>query len=142
MLSGVAYGLYAGTAWNGLIYLVERNKLGTAMGLTAALLNLTLSVLPALFGYVHDHTLDDDHGYMWPAALSTGFGCVSLVASLFNYCYDLYLNEGMLHINVTERNLLFERRKVRAASEQATLNEVRERVQEREQLDSPDDDED
>lgn len=33
ILSGVSYGIFAGTAWNGAFYLVERKIIGTAIGL-------------------------------------------------------------------------------------------------------------
>ena len=33
ILSGIAYGLFAGTCWNGIFYLVERSKIGSALGI-------------------------------------------------------------------------------------------------------------
>lgn len=52
----MAYGLMAGTTWNVIIYIVNGQKVGTAIGVTNSLLNLGLVVTPILMGELKDHS--------------------------------------------------------------------------------------
>jgi len=47
---GLAYGLMAGTVWNGLIYLVKGQNVGTAIGIASAALNFGLVMSPLIMG--------------------------------------------------------------------------------------------
>lgn len=49
-MMGLAYGIMAGTVWNGVIYLVRGKQVGTAMGLGASACNLGLFAMPLLMG--------------------------------------------------------------------------------------------
>lgn len=55
-LSGLAHALMAGTCWNGVYYLVQRKKIGIALGLQGSLLNLVSFAIPVLFGRLSDHS--------------------------------------------------------------------------------------
>jgi hypothetical protein len=56
VLSGVAYALVAGTAWNGTFYVIERSKAGTASGLMSAITSFILLIFPLIFGWLVDHS--------------------------------------------------------------------------------------
>ena len=49
-LMGLAYGLMAGTVWNGIIYLVKGQNVGTVIGVASAALNFGLMVSPLIMG--------------------------------------------------------------------------------------------
>ena len=54
-MMGLAYGMMAGTVWNGVIYLVRNKAVGTAMGLGASACNLGLFAMPLLMGLLKDN---------------------------------------------------------------------------------------
>ena len=54
ILMGLSYGLYAGTAWNSIIYLVPKNVIGTAVGIMSAILNIMLFTVPLMMGDLKD----------------------------------------------------------------------------------------
>ena len=68
---GLAYGLMAGTVWNGLIYIVKGKNVGTVIGVTSAVLNFGLVVSPLIMGFLKDRYPLLDGGYFWVSRYST-----------------------------------------------------------------------
>lgn len=113
LLSGMSYALVAGTAWNGTFYLIERSNLGTAQGVQQSLMSLLLLLIPLLFGYLVDHSLERRHGYYDPMLMQLAISVLSIIINLINYCYDQRWNEKILALSVEERNALINARRHR-----------------------------
>ena len=107
LLSGIGYGIFAGTAWNGAFYLVERQKIGTAIGLQGSICNLTLLAIPPVFGWLSDHSQQRDQGYFDPIVMQCAISGLAILLSFCNYFYDRTYNDGVLRLNVEDRNKLF-----------------------------------
>ena len=81
-MMGMAYGIMAGTVWNGVIYLVRGKQVGTAMGLGASACNLGLFAMPLLMGQLKDNFPQHDQGYFWVTRLSTLMASISWAVSI------------------------------------------------------------
>ena len=108
VLSGIAYALCAGTAWNGTFYLIERHKIGFATGLQSSMMSILLLGTPLVFGWLADHSNNRDHGYQAPMMFQLLLSLLSIFINLLNYFYDKVYNEGVLAMDVEERNKLFQ----------------------------------
>lgn len=108
VLSGFSYALVAGSAWNGVFYLIEKEHLGTAQGVKGMLLSVGMLITPLMFGALMDKSLDKQQGYQEPITMQVGLSILSIVSSFLNYWYDLNRNKRMLSLSVIERNQLLE----------------------------------
>ena len=50
VMMGLAYGLFAGSAWNALVYQVKDDQVGFVCGIGSSLLSIGLSFVPPLMG--------------------------------------------------------------------------------------------
>ena len=50
LFMGFAYGLFAGSSWNAIVYLVEASKYGTANGICSSIMNIGCALFPPLMG--------------------------------------------------------------------------------------------
>jgi threonine/homoserine efflux transporter RhtA len=80
---GLAYGLMAGTTWNVIIYIVNGQKVGTAIGVTNSLLNLGLVLTPIVMGEIKDHSDYLEFGYYWVTRFSLILSFISIGLSFF-----------------------------------------------------------
>lgn len=53
-LMGISYGIFAGTAWNALCYLVRQDQVGMTLGIASCLLSLGLAIVPPIMGSILD----------------------------------------------------------------------------------------
>ena len=100
VMSGVAYALVAGTAWNGTFYLIERSKVGTASGLVSSIMAFVLLILPLVFGWLVDHSQEKQKGYYDPMIMQFVISVLAICFNLLNYCYDRFYNESILALDV------------------------------------------
>ena len=66
LLSGLHYSTYSAIFWPCIPLVVDKNKVGTAFGVTVAFLNANLVISPLIFGVIHDKTMSERNGYFWP----------------------------------------------------------------------------
>ena len=88
-LMGLAYGLMAGTVWNGLIYLVKGKNVGTVVGVASAVLNFGLMVSPIIMGFLKDQYPLLDSGYYWVTRYSTLMAALGLATAIWIIKSDL-----------------------------------------------------
>lgn len=100
---GLAYGLMAGTVWNGIIYLVKGKNVGTAIGVTSGALNFGLVITPLIMGLLKDAFPEEDAGYLWVTRYSLLMACVGLGTSIWIYRADQAKHQ-ILSDNVEVRN--------------------------------------
>ena len=86
---GLAYGLMAGTVWNGLIYLVKGKNVGTVVGVASAVLNFGLMVSPIIMGFLKDQYPLLDGGYYWVTRYSTLMAALGLATAIWIIKSDL-----------------------------------------------------
>ena len=63
--AGIGYGVYASVSWPTLALTAEPKVRGTAFGLCGSLQNFALAIGAHIIGWVHDVTIETDHGYYW-----------------------------------------------------------------------------
>lgn len=100
VLMGVSYGLFAGCAWNAIVYLVESDRVGTANGIISMIMNFGCAITPPFMGYLKDLTPDKDYGYFWPTRVSSASALIALGFCIWLYIFDLKFNGGILNMNV------------------------------------------
>ena len=104
VMMGCSYGFFAGSAWNAIVYLVEKNKVGTALGICSSIMNLGIAIVPPMMGLIKDSSPDLDYGYYWVTRLSCVYASLGLGFCIWLYVYDLKYNGGILNMNVVQRN--------------------------------------
>ena len=100
ILMGIANGFFVGTAWNAMVYVVPRAKVGTAYGTAGSILGLMNSMGPVFLGWLHDHTKDVGFGYYYVNVVASWLSTFAVASAMFLYWYDLTKNEARLRINV------------------------------------------
>jgi len=103
-LMGLSYGIFAGTSWNALCYLVRQNQIGMTLGIASSLFNIFGAIFPPLMGKLQDETRSLDYGFYWVTRLSA---FISLLGLLL--CCTLYISEERkeqknLSLSVKSRN--------------------------------------
>jgi nitrate/nitrite transporter NarK len=104
VLMGVSYGFFAGSGWNAVVYLVDKDKVGTALGLCSSFQNLGVAIVPPIMGLIKDYNPDKDFGYYWVTRFSFINATIGLGFGLWLFIHDLKYNEGILNMNVQTRN--------------------------------------
>lgn len=90
----------AGTSWNGTFYLIERHKIGTAIGLQGSSLSFALMTVPVIFGWLSDNSIERQNGYYDPILMCCGISGLAIIVNLWNYLYDRLYNESILALDV------------------------------------------
>ena len=105
LMMGIAYGCVAGTASNSLIYLVPKGTTGMALGLQAFVINIGLCLTPLVYGELKDRTPSClESGYFYITRMSLFLSVMGLVMGVVMWGHDVYFNNGLLKMNVEERN--------------------------------------
>ena len=65
ILTGIGCSIYAAALWGSIPYVVEARTVGTAFGFCTAIQNFGLAIAPTIGSAIHDHTIDNEHGYYW-----------------------------------------------------------------------------
>jgi len=82
-LMGLSNAMFTSAFYPSLPLLVPPNLTGTAFGLLYCTLNMGLTFLPEVIGYLYDVTQDDKHGFFWATGLLSAIsGCGILVLTL------------------------------------------------------------
>ncbi len=103
-LMGLSYGIFAGTSWNALCYLVRQDQIGMTLGIASSAFNIFGAILPPLMGKLQDETRSLDYGFYWVTRLSAFISFLGLV-----FCVVLYISEERkeqknLSLSVKTRN--------------------------------------
>ena len=83
------YSVFSMVVWPCLPLIVEKKVLGTATGILTSGFNLMLTILPFILGVVHDHTLNNQHGYFWTEIIICGVASVGILSTIGIYFEDL-----------------------------------------------------
>ena len=76
---GIGFAIYMTVFWTSLAYVVKKEIVGTAYGLSYAISNLALFICPVIVGYIQKETVRDK-GYFWVStflAILAGLGTLS-----------------------------------------------------------------
>jgi len=94
---GLSYGLFAGSSWNCIVFLVPLDKIGSAKGTTTSLMGVVLASGPPLLGWIQDLTYDMDQGYYWAGITSCITSSIGILLCIAVYVDDVYKNNSTLN---------------------------------------------
>ena len=105
-LMGISYGLFAGTSWNALCYLVRQNQIGMTLGIASSLLNICGAVIPPIMGKLQDETNTIDYGFYWITRLSSVLSLSAVLICIIIFVCEERSTDKNLALSVKTRNLL------------------------------------
>eukprot|EP00352_Strombidinopsis_acuminata_P002512 CAMPEP_0176379736 /NCGR_PEP_ID=MMETSP0126-20121128/30577_1 /TAXON_ID=141414 ORGANISM="Strombidinopsis acuminatum, Strain SPMC142" /NCGR_SAMPLE_ID=MMETSP0126 /ASSEMBLY_ACC=CAM_ASM_000229 /LENGTH=148 /DNA_ID=CAMNT_0017742653 /DNA_START=1169 /DNA_END=1615 /DNA_ORIENTATION=- len=97
VMLGFAYGLFAGSCWNSIVYLVPIDKVGTANGVVGSCLGLTLAIAPVALGAIKDETEDVGYGYFYVTGVLACTSAIGIILCIAIYFDDKANNNGALN---------------------------------------------
>jgi hypothetical protein len=97
---GLSYGMYAGSVWTAIIYVVDTPVIGVATGIVSIGVSLGICITQLLMGVLMDDSDSESTKYFNVCRLSTLLAIIGLVSSLVIYYQDKYFNNGVLSMNV------------------------------------------
>ena len=104
VLLGFGYSVYATVMWACVPFVVEAKTVGTAFGVTTAVQNIGLGIVPLLVGVIHDNTSLED-GYFWVTFFFICMGILGIITAIFLLLVD-FKNGGVLNSKDPRLNLL------------------------------------
>jgi len=85
---GFAYGLFAGSCWNSIVYLVPIEKVGTANGVIGSFLGISLAIMPVVLGAVKDNTEEIGYGYFYITGILSITSAIGIILTIAIYFDD------------------------------------------------------
>lgn len=89
------------------MYLTPREKIGTVLGVMSFFVNIGLVITPLVYGKLVDSAINPENSYYWVTRLSTTIAFSGLLLGIWTYLYDVFRNNGILSMNVEQRNVYF-----------------------------------
>jgi len=86
-MMGLSSAMYCAAFYPSLPLLVIPSKTGTVFGVAFCTLNIGLTVLPEVVGYIYDVTQNEKHGFFWVSALLGVISALGIVAALVIMIY-------------------------------------------------------
>ena len=96
IMYGFSLAIYMTVMWGSLSYVVPEHLLGIAYGVLVCIQNIGCTFLPYLMGTIHDHSLENDHGYFWVEIAFIFFSGLSLILKYWLYSWDQRVRQGIL----------------------------------------------
>jgi len=101
ILCGFAYSFYASGLWPSIPYVVDKQVLGSAYGITTAIQNIGLTTGPLLVALVVDESIDG-YNYRLVNLMQIGEVAIGLLFGILLWIYDLRQGGGVLSANSEE----------------------------------------
>ena len=105
VMAGIGNSISAAAIWGSIPYVVPETAVGSAFGVTTAMINIFLCIATTLVGEIKDSTLEYDQGFYWVHAFFLGINIFGLILSVMLYYIDMYHNDCVLDsVKGTEKN--------------------------------------
>ena len=100
---GIGFAIYTTIFWTSLSYVVKKEVVGTAYGVSYSLGNIALVITPIMTGLIHENT-ELNKGYFWVNSFLALLAAIGMLSAYIVYKLDIK-GEGILHKQVpTELN--------------------------------------
>lgn len=98
VMAGIGNSISAAAIWGSIPYVVPESAVGSAFGVTTAVINIFISIATTLVGEIKDRTLESDQGFYWVHAFFLGINIFGLLLSVMLYYIDMYHNDRVLDL--------------------------------------------
>lgn len=101
IIAGLAYCFYASGLWPSIPYVVDKQVLGSAYGITTAIQNAGLALGPILVASVTNDNVEG-HNYRMVNLIQMGEGFLGLIFGVLLWIYDVRKGKGVLSLDSVE----------------------------------------
>jgi len=90
MIIGLFHATFAAMFWSSIPRVLGTKSTGLAYGIAIMLQNMVQSSVPVMLGYIHDNTLEINHGYFWSLVPLLILGVIGIFILIWLHFIDVY----------------------------------------------------